>query len=73
MREFVSMRGFAGKYSFEGLSDAAFSIRNFSRKTIYTLYEKHRRCDAAIVVNVTVNVIIRLLVPPQHDWRPRGR
>ena len=42
LREFVSMRGFAGKYSFEQLSDAAFSIRNFSRKTIYTLYEKHR-------------------------------
>jgi hypothetical protein len=42
LRDFVSMRGFPGKYSFEALSNAAFSVRNFSRKTVYQLYEKHR-------------------------------
>lgn len=42
LREFVSLRGFPGKYSFESLSKEAFSVRNFSRKTVYQLYEKHR-------------------------------
>ncbi len=36
------MRGFPGKYSFESLSKEAFAVRNFSRKTVYQLYEKHR-------------------------------
>ena len=43
LRECVSMRGVDGGYDFEELSEAAFSIRNLSRKTLYSLFDKHRR------------------------------
>lgn len=70
LREFVSMRGFAGKYSFEALSEAAFSIRNFSRKTIYTLYEKHRRYGLCMCCSSSyVRKRGRVLLLAQHDRR----
>jgi hypothetical protein len=51
LREFVSMRGFPGKYSFEALSKEAFAVRNFSRKTVYQLYEKHRSLIGDLAVD----------------------
>ena len=42
LRMSVTKRAIPGNYSFEEMADAAFAIRNFSRKTVYSHYEKHK-------------------------------